>query len=84
MQIYRFEKADVPEDEELDTFVEALMELRVSLSTYKEMCKPIAGTLVIQCKKYFPKFIYHDTTVLCPPCRAPSPAKRLHLSPRKH
>ena len=37
MQVYRFEKADVPEDEELDTFVEALMELRVSLSTYKEM-----------------------------------------------
>ena len=43
MQVYRFEKADVPEDEEeLDTFVEALMELGVSLSTYKEMYKPIA------------------------------------------
>ena len=35
MQVYRFEKADVPEDEEeLDTFVEALM----------------GPTLVIQCQ----------------------------------
>ena len=42
VQVYVFEKADVPDDEDdLDKFVSALMEFGVSLFTFKDMSKPL-------------------------------------------
>ena len=42
MQVYVFEKADVPDDEDdLDKYVSTLMDFGVSLSTFKDMSKPL-------------------------------------------